>query len=341
MNAEGLEVRKYLDAAVTQGQASQPGAAAAFAEAEAVILAALGKVQQWSQGVEPALKEDPETAAWYARELVQVEDAWESLDRLRVELSAATTAPEQIRIGQKSIKVLDGMIFLCACQTIPNELDNYLKNCRIGQSVNFVEVYKDQLASEDATRAVLAQLAPQGEVISGLIDLRNAKVIKVAPQVWRRWLSVGIIAVAGAVGFGLAGIVAHLGAWFPALKNVSWVTLNEVYVLVLFGVLLHWILDRLKLNRSGADITPFSEWLMWIHVNEVSIVIRIGTVWITIGAAIGLSVFNLDPSKDFQAVTYFTVGYFLDSTYDALIGRFNTFIGGQDPAENIGKGETI
>ncbi|WP_446742264.1 hypothetical protein [Silvibacterium acidisoli] len=78
-------------------------------------------------------------------------------------------------------------------------------------------------------------------------------------------------------------------------------------------------------------MTPFSEWLMWIHVNEVPIVTRIATVWLTIALGIGFHVYKL--SGTIQPVTFFTAGYFLDSTFDALIGRFNTFVSSQDPAK--------
>ena len=196
---------------------------------------------------------------------------------------------------------------------------------------HFVATFKDQLPNEESTRAG-SGLTPQRIAVLGLIDLRNAQVIKADQRVWRQVVSVAAVVAAAAAGFILILIAVHLGTSFyfkVALKQSRWTALNGAYLLVLVGVLFHWVLDRVKQNRSGTDATPFSEWLLWIHVNEVSIVVRIVTVWLMVGLAVGFRVFDLTDSG--QPFTYFTAGYFMDSTFDALIGRFNAFISSHDP----------
>ncbi|HEX8810922.1 MAG TPA: hypothetical protein VF742_02905, partial [Terracidiphilus sp.] len=206
---------------------------------------------------------------------------------------------------------------------------------RIGTSLDFIAVFKDQLPDEAATRDVLATLAPQSVLVSGLIDVKNAKIIKADRRPWRQMLSVAVVLVTVALGFGLIAIAANWTDWFKLgntdwpVNSQQWRTLNAGYLLVLFGVLGHWILDRIKQNRAGTDVTPFSEWLMWIHVNEVPITMRIATVWVLIGLGIAFRTFNF--SNTFQPVAFFTAGYFMDSTFDALIGRFNTFVANADP----------
>jgi hypothetical protein len=139
------------------------------------------------------------------------------------------------------------------------------------------------------------------------------------------------------IGFGLAALATHADTWLGfktggwPVSNKNWTTLNGAYLLVLVGVVGHWILDRVKQNQSGADLAPLSEWLLWLHVNEVPIIVRISTIWLILALGIAFKTFNLDDGV--QPVTYFTAGYFLDSTFDALIGRFNTFISTKDPAQ--------
>jgi hypothetical protein len=112
-----------------------------------------------------------------------------------------------------------------------------------------------------------------------------------------------------------------VSVWPVAPKD--WAALNGAYLLVLLGVLAHWVLERVKLNRSGTDVTPLSEWLIWLHVNEVLILVRIATVWLMV--ALGVAFKSFMPGTGVQPVTYFTAGYFIDNTFHALVGRFNTF----------------
>lgn len=333
-NAEALRTRTRVQRMLDLVNSSdRPIAIAAFEETRQLINKKIRDAQLRGMLIEELRRTDPETKAWYARELVQVRNGWGDLNELWPPSNEQDESLSAlVKRAQASITILDSVIFTCACQTIPNELDNYLENYRIGTCLDFVATFKDQLPNEESTRAVLAALAPQRIAVSGLIDLRNAQVIKADQRVWRQVVSVAAVVAAAAAGFILILIAVHLGTWFHfkvALKQSQWTALNGAYLLVLVGVLFHWVLDRVKQNRSGTDVTPFSEWLLWIHVNEVSIVVRIVTVWLMVGLAVGFRVFDLTDSG--QPFTYFTAGYFMDSTFDALIGRFNTFISSHDP----------
>lgn len=336
-NADALRIRERLQKAITCATAESPkNCLADFAEARDVIGSELQEASRRADAIEKLRSLDPGTEAWYARELAEVRNAWDDLERIwTVAPPEQDPLPELVRRGKNSVEILDELAYISACQTIPDELKNYLQNYRIGTCLDFVKTFGDQLPDEAYTRKVLETLAPQSELVPGLIDVKNAKVIKADRRTWRQVLSTLYVLVAAALGFGLIALAVHLGTWLqfdPAqwpLNRSTWAVLNGGYVLVLAGVLMHWILDRVKLNRAGADATPFSEWLMWIHVNEVSIVVRIATVWLLMGMGIAFKLFDL--SKAVAPVTFFTAGYFMDSTFDALVGRFNTFIGGMDP----------
>jgi hypothetical protein len=338
-NAEGLRIRKRLENATGLVEPDgHRGATHAFNEARHVIREEIAEAGRRAALVEEFRKANPEEHAWYARELVQVTDAWDDLSRLWPTAHEKDESLSKLTARAKdTIQVLDNMIFICALQSIPNELENYLKNYRIGKTLDFVDTFKDQLPDEATTKAVLARLAPQSGIVSGVIDLEQAKIIKADQRWWRQVLSVVWIVLMAGFGFGLAAIAVHMGAWFhfkpsdwPVNKD-QWAELNGAYVLVLLGVLGHWVLDRVKQNRAGTDVTPFSEWLMWIHINEVPITIRIGTVWLVVMLGVAFKAFDL--AKGVVPATYFPAGYFMDSTFDALIGRFNTFIGDKDPSK--------
>jgi len=345
-NAEGLRIRTYLARAVELAKSgAEPDCTAAFSELKEVLRNEVNEAYRRARAIEDIGTIDPKTEAWFARELVQVRNAWDDLDRLwGTDLLGNESTVELIKRGQRTLEILDQLIFLCACQTIPDELGNYLENYRIGTSLDFVATFKDQLPDEASTQRVLQTLAPQSVLVPGLIDVKNARVIKADQRPWRQMLSVLVVLFTAAVGFLIVGIAVHLGEWLhfsPAdwsLTPNQWASLNGGYLLILAGVLAHWVLDRLKQNRAGSDVTPFSEWLMWVHVNEVPITVRIMTVWLLLGMGIAFKTFDL--SKALQPVTYFTAGYFIDSTFDALIGQFNTFVTANDPANKAKQEKT-
>jgi hypothetical protein len=341
-NVEGLRIHARLTRAIDKAKSDDTQAAyMAFADVQEVLQDAIADAQKRADWIECLHRIDAETEAWYARELLKVKDCWEDLDRIWL----TTTIHEGaigglIRRSHEAIEILDSLIFTCACQTIPDELDNYLANYRIGTCLDFISTFKDQLPDEAATRRVLETLAPQSAQVSGLVDVRSGKVIKADMRAWRQWLSVLAVLTAAGLGFGLIAIAVHLGAWL-GFSPTEWpigsqhlAILNSGYLLALAGVLGHWVLDRVKQNRAGTDVAPFSQWLMWTHVNEVPITVRIATVWLLVGLGLAFKVFDL--SKAVQPVTFFTAGYFMDSTFDALLGRFNTFIGAADPDRKKG-----
>ena len=335
-NAEGLRIRKRVDEAIRLAETdTHPGAKVAFEEAQHVIRKEIEAAKHRAEPIEELRYTDSKEHAWYARELVQVTNSWDDLNQLWPPHSLDESLDKLIIRAKESIQVLDTLITTCACQTIPNELDNYLKNYRIGKSLDFVATFKDQLPDEASTRAVLATLAPQSGIVSGLIDMDNARIIKADQRWWRQAISVAVVMASAGIGFGLIAIAVHMGTWFKFdatgwwVNPKDWAALNGGYLLVLFGVLFHWVLDRVKQNRAGADVTPLSEWLMWIHINEVPITIRIATVWLIVLLGVAFKTFDL--VKGVQPLTFFTAGFFMDSTFDALIGRFNTFISNNDP----------
>ena len=334
-NAEALRIHDRLAEAIGFTTAVPPQTSVdPFVKARDVINDEVRAAAARAAALQPLRQSDADDFARYARELVQVDNAWADLDQIWSPLtSPIPPLADFVASAHQSLAILDRLAFLCALQTIPNELDNYLSNYRIGQKLDFVTTFKDQLPTEQATRDVLAALAPQSAVISGLVDVVNGMIVKASSSIRRQVLSVVFILLTVALGFGLIAF-AVAGPWRGWLTpSASWSALNGAYLLVLLGVLAHWILDRLKLSRAGADLLPLSEWLLWLHVNEVQIIVRIVTIWFVVGLGIAFKVFNL--ANGVPPVTYFTAGYFLDSTFDALVGRLNTFLAPLDPAAKI------
>jgi hypothetical protein len=337
-DAEGLHLCKQLNSAIQTSSGDDPqDATDAFDNVRHLIHRKIREARQKAALIEALRPFDPEDLAWYGHEFTQVKNCWEDLEQL---WPNAQEKKEQVarlaKRAQKSIELLDEMVFLCACQAIPDELDHYLDNYRIGEKLDFVEVFKDQLPDAASARKVLANLAPQSGFVSGLIDLANAQVIKADRRIGRQWASVGFVLGAIAIGFVLVGLATQMPYWFHwdakdwPFDSSQFRALSGAFLLVLIGVAGHWVLDRVKSNRAGTDATPLSEWLMWIHVNEVPLIVRIATAWLTLALGVAFKVFSVAGSV--QPVAFFTAGYFLDSTFDALIGRLNTFMSSKDPS---------
>lgn len=337
-DAEALNIRKRLTAAQQLAAQDEEGFRAACSDLRDLIVKKCSAAANRNAWIEEIRGHDPEDPAWFAREFVQVRNGWDDLHAQWYGLHAAKDTVARLKeVAAASIAILDALIFTCASQTIPDELTKYLKNYRIGCKLDFVETFHDQLPDEAATRRVLETLAAQSGIVPGIIDLSNGKIIKADPRPERQWASIAIILLAVGFGFALIAGVVLMGKTFHfngqdwKLDSSQWATLNGAYLLMLVGMAGHWVMDRIKLDRSGADATPLSEWLMWIHVNEMHLLVRIFTVWITLAMGLAFQAFKY--ASGIEPLTFFTAGYFLDSTYDALIGRFNTFIGTKAPAK--------
>ena len=349
-NAEFTRIRVRLTDAVQRAEAGKPGtddaaSCHAFDETRRVVRDEIEEAKNRAVAIEALRTTDPVNHARYARELVQISNGWDDLDLLWPDAAPAEAedaAAQKKRLddslasAKNSIKLVDAVIFLCACQSIPRELDDYLENYQIGKGLDFISTFRDQLPDDKSTRMVLEWLAPQSGIVCGLVDLDSAKIIKADQRLWRQLISAVIVLAVAGLGFGLAAIAVHLGAWLrfnPADWPVTpdqWAALNGAYLLVLLGVFGHWVLDRVKQNRAGTDAAPLAEWRLWIHINEVPITVRIASVWLLILLAVSFRTFDL--TKGVQPLTYFTAGYFMDSVFDALIGRLNTFMSANDPA---------
>jgi hypothetical protein len=339
-NAEGLHLCEQLNSAIqTSTGEDQQAATDAFNDVQHLIHRKTREAaRQQATLIEDLRRSDLEDLAWYAHEFTEVKNCWEDLEQQWANLHAEKEpAAKLAKRAQKSIDLLDNLAFICACQAIPDELDHYLDNYRIGEKLDFVEVFKNQVSDAASAKRVLANLAPQSGFVSGLIDLTNAQVIKADRRIGRQWASVGLVLGAVALGFVLIGFATQMPWWFHwdakdwPFEGSQFRALSGAFLLVLTGVVGHWVLDRVKLNRAGTDATPLSEWLMWIHVNEVPLIVRIGTAWLTLALGVAFKVFSLAGSV--QPVAFFTAGYFLDSTFDALMGRLNTFMSSKDPKD--------
>jgi hypothetical protein len=339
-DAEGLHLCKQLKSAIDASTCDDHQAAAgAFDDLQHLIHKKIREAKHSAASLIEVLRtSDQEDLAWFAQEFTQVTNCWEDLEQLW------PNAPEKkeqsaklAKRAQKSIDLLNAIVFICACQAIPDELDHYLDNYRIGQKLDFVKTFQDQVADAASAKNVLANLAPQSGVVSGLIDLTNAQVIKADKRIGRRWASVGFVLGTVTSGFLLIGFATQMPRWFQwggddwPFKTGQFSALSGAFLLVLIGVAGHWVLDRLKSSNAGTEATPLSEWLMWIHVNEVPLIVRVSTAWLTLVVGTAFKVFSVAGSV--QPVAFFTAGYFLDSTFDALIGRLNTFMSNKDPKD--------
>jgi len=299
--AEGLHLCKQLKSAIDASTGDDHQAATgAFDDVQHLIHRKIREAKHSAASLIEVLRtSDQEDLAWFAQEFTQVKNSWEDLDQLWPSGHEKKEQPSKLaKRAQKSIDLLNAMVFICACQGIPDELDHYLDNYKIGQKLDFVKTFQDQVADAAAAKDVLANLAPQSGIVAGLIDLTNAQVIKADKRIGRQWASVGFVLGTVVAGFLLIGLATQLPRWFHwsadawPFKNDQFSGLSGAFLLVLIGVAGHWVLDRVKSNSAGTDATPLSDWLMWIHVNEVPLIVRVSTAWLTLVVGTAFKVFS-------------------------------------------------
>lgn len=144
-NAEGMRIRDRLTQAVAlAGSKQQDDAVREFVEVRRIIQKEVVAAGQREAQIKELSFTDPENYAWYARELTKVSNAWDDLaEQWVTPTDGIRSLADLTALANRSVQTIDAMVFTCACQTIPDELENYLKNYRIGTSLDFVATFKD------------------------------------------------------------------------------------------------------------------------------------------------------------------------------------------------------
>lgn len=235
-----------------------------------------------------------------------------------------TLADTVVRKAQETVQFIDMIIYHAALLTIPGRLNQHLEQLRIGQALSFDMTFKDEVPSTTDRRKILEYLSARPAVVqNGIIDIANGVVFHASSDGGRRRLSYFLIALSVIVGALMTFFIAEAGVWFE-IENwfVEEGRTRELligYSFVIVGGIVHLGIDAVKQARSGTQQTllAIEDWLLWIHINELGIIIGIMSLWI---GFFGL-LFIMD---EVNWQTAFFVGYSIDSFIDLFLQRFDT-----------------
>lgn len=236
----------------------------------------------------------------------------------------ALAAEDAVRRAGRAASSLDRLIYHAGLLTIPGRLNQHLEQLRIGQKLNFHATFADEVPDEEARQQILQYLGARPMAIhSGIIDAEKGVVFRASSNPGRRKLSYVLIALTVIAGALLTLLTAELGEWFdlenwPVSPGQS-TDLLVGYAFVIAGGAVHLGVDAIKQARSssGQSFLALEDWFVWIHINEIGVIVGVVSMWIGFFGLLFLS-----GRVDWQ--TAFLVGYSIDSFADMFLQRFNT-----------------
>ncbi|MCB9706799.1 MAG: hypothetical protein H6711_33450 [Myxococcales bacterium] len=276
------------------------------------ITTLLTRLHQWME--EHALLHQ-----WCADQVIHIENAWERvefhLDRLREVIEAGRSSDARVLSSALEIaRQLERMVFLIGYLTIPQRVNEHLRQLRIGQALDFHRDFADELADPAERVQLLTTMRAHPAQIEGVVDVERGLIYKTASTRGRQVFSVVLQLLTWVgLGAGLAGL-AYLEIW-DELGDPA--TLLERYLFVTLGSVLHLALGTLKQRRAGkaGDVHALDDLLLFIHVREVAIA---WTIFATAVGTVGLCFVSSDASPEAALI----VGYSLDSFIDLFLMRF-------------------
>jgi len=309
--------------ALVDSEARAAELAAAYAEGQAIDRRNRGRVAGLLRRLRGLMEAHPTLHQWCADQIIHIENCWERveyhLDRLRALLGSGEDgvggdgAAVLACAGEVDAR-LQQMVFLAAYLTIPQRVNEHLRQLRIGQALDFHRDFADELPELSERLKLLVTMRAHPNQIHGIVDVERGVIYKTAIRRRRHVVSVVAQVVLVLLGVGLFALLPVIGAW-EALSDRA--LLLERYLFVGVGALLHLLMSTLKQRRRGGEgeVTALDDFILWIHVREVAIAWTVVTVWIGV---IGLSFVP----QTTGAQTALIVGYSLDSFIDVFLMRF-------------------
>ena len=198
--------------------------------------------------------------------------------------------------------------------TFPERLNEKLDEMRIGQPLDFVAEFSDEFPAREYQLGALQYLREHSGLVMGVVDVEHGLIYRASSHAWRRLISP--VFINGCVVLGALMIVLlHALHVFPGVNLVE--SLLKSYAAVMIGGLAHTLVEALKQYRTRGEHTfiALGDWVMWVHIKEVSILIAVLLLWVGF-----LGIAFSGQGGDWQAA--FFVGYSIDSVIDLFLLRF-------------------
>lgn len=285
------------------------------------------KISKCFESLRMLLNESPEIYDYVGDEITKIECYWERVycfwPHLPLDIDKINL-DELFNNLDKVDSLLDEIIFHASKITIPHRISHHLESLRIGQPLDFHETFEDELPKYEERVKVLRYINSHPKIVEGVVDVDNGKIYHASPNIRRRYMSFAVIGGVILLGGILVFVFSNMGSWLN-LKDwpvtFSFTELIVAYFFILIGAFVHIGVEGVKQYRAnqGQTFLAIENWLLWIHIKEVPIIMSIISLWI---GFFGLAL--LLQNVGWQ--TAFFVGYSIDSFVDLFIGRFTNTI---------------
>jgi hypothetical protein len=264
---------------------------------------------------------DPALLRWWGDVLTHIEDQWEILKSEVLSLSTSNETDDGTN-AKRWIALIDDAGYSAARLTIPIRLNDTLKSVPVADSVNFDDLFKDEIPDAAYRKEFVQELYDQILLVEGYVDTTNDTITRIITSGARLWRPI-IVAVAliAACVAALYGFLRWSGApgLPPVGKRLSTAALLSDIGLIWAGMIAHIAISWYKgFRQNGAQVPRSATRILYlISAREMAI-----WVAILVGAALGYALVLTGHIA--QAGPIFAIGYSMDSLVDALVPRFNT-----------------
>jgi len=277
------------------------------------------------QPMQAALADSARLDALAARRLDELRHRLAALDDDASALSAPRTRGDltafraAARVVQDHLDEADDTMLRL---TIGHRVREQLHCLRVGRSLDFKQMFPaDRLPAKEQRTAMLEQLERDNCYLDeGVVDVRREII-------WRRSGSAAVRTVSALSPIAFA-VLGWLVLWvatmlrFPdelRLDDAS--ELLRAYVLVLFGVAAHLLVENVKLSQDrSVPILAIGEFVDWLHLRWAAIG---ATFFFVVVTVVGIRATNVVGDID-EALLYFFAGYSVDSVAGVFLNRFGT-----------------
>ena len=210
--------------------------------------------------------------------------------------------------------------------TVPPRVKQHLAGLRVGNKLRFDATFADELSDPVQRRQMLAYLRDHPVFADGVVDVEHGLILRASPALRRR-----LVSYVGLPLFAILGGVTYLyvitrgiplvGLSFSDVTGLGPTRFGDLlsaYVLLAAGQIAHIVVEAVKQQQRGEDsFRAIDDWMLWIHVREMSILVSILALWLTL--------FGLAEAfpNGINGVTAFTAGYSIDSILGVFITRFD------------------
>ncbi len=198
--------------------------------------------------------------------------------------------------------------------TFPDLVNQKLKDMHIGEKLDFLHEFSDEFYKPEFLPVAWQYLREHSHRVNGFMT-ENGIIYRASPSVPYYWLSLILIHSIVVLGFLLI--------WFVNIYfRVSSVdVLFRGYIAVLAGGLVHTFIDVWKQFHTDPDhaTNVLENWVLWIHVKQVSIISGILTLW-------GGFVILVATGQIENVEVALLAGYSIDSFVDLFLVRFTDIV---------------